>query len=69
MDLASLFFFFIKAMKRNSIFVSHKNKGVIKYVFCRKWAVRNPAGTRLDSSGLVKRNFTYAINQSSICKL
>ena len=26
-----------------------QNKGFIKYVFCRNWAVRNPAGTRLDS--------------------
>ena len=26
----------------------HHNKGFINYVFCRKWAVRNPAGTRLD---------------------
>ena len=25
-------------------------KGFINYVFCRNWAVRNPAGTRLDSS-------------------
>ena len=28
----------------------HQNKGFINYVFCRNWAVRNPAGTRLDSS-------------------
>ena len=33
---------------------SHHNKGFINYVFCRNWAVRNPAGTRLDSS-LVKK--------------
>ena len=29
---------------------SHHKKGFINYVFCRNWAVRNPAGTRLDSS-------------------
>ena len=29
---------------------SHHNKGFINYTFCRYWAVRNPAGTRLDSS-------------------
>ena len=29
--------------------VTHHNKGFINYVFCRNWAVRNPAGTRLDS--------------------
>ena len=29
---------------------SHQNTGFINYVFCRNWAVRNPAGTRLDSS-------------------
>ena len=32
-----------------------KNKGFINNVFCRKWAVRNPAGTRLDSSRLVNK--------------
>ena len=29
---------------------SHHDKGFINYVFCRNLAVRNPAGTRLDSS-------------------
>ena len=29
---------------------SHHNKFFMNYVFFRKWAVRNPAGTRLDSS-------------------
>ena len=28
---------------------SYQNKGFINYVFSRNWAVRNPAGTRLDS--------------------
>ena len=32
-----------------------KKKGFINYVFCRNWAVRNPAGTRLDSSSLVNK--------------
>ena len=27
----------------------------INYIFCRNWAVRNPAGTRLDSSSLVNK--------------
>ena len=30
-----------------------KIKGFINYVFCRNWAVRNPAGTRLDSLALL----------------
>ena len=29
---------------------SYQNRGFINYVFCRNWAIRNPAGTRLDSS-------------------
>ena len=32
-----------------------ENKGFINYVFCRNCAVRNHAGTRLDSSSLVKK--------------
>ena len=32
-----------------------KNKGFINYVFCRNWAVRDPTGTRLDSSSLVNK--------------
>ena len=34
--------------KHKPIF-SHHNKGFINYSFCRNRAVRNPAGTRLDS--------------------
>ena len=33
----------------------HPNKGFINDVFCRNWAVRNPAGTRPDSSSLVNK--------------
>ena len=33
----------------------HQNKGFINYVFCRNWAVRNLAGTRLDSSLVTKQ--------------
>ena len=33
----------------------HYNKGFIYYVFCRNWAVRNPAVTRLDSSLVTKQ--------------
>ena len=36
-----------------------KKKGFINYVFCRNWAVRNPAGTRLDSSRLVNKQVVY----------
>ena len=36
----------------------HQNKGFINYVFCRNWAVRNPAATRLDSS-LVNKQVGY----------
>ena len=39
---------------------SHHNKGFINYVFCRNWAVRNPAGTRLDSS-LVNKQVEYSL--------
>ena len=42
-------------MKRNPFDFSHQNKGFIKYVSCRNWVVRNSAGTRLDSSSLVKK--------------
>ena len=50
MDLSSLFFFSIEAMK-----FSHQNKCFINYVSCRKWAVRNPDGTRQDSSSRVNK--------------
>ena len=33
----------------------HQNKGFINYFFCRNLAVRNPAGTRLDSSLAIKQ--------------
>ena len=33
----------------------HQNKGFINYVFCRNRAVRNPAGTRLESSLVTKQ--------------
>ena len=44
-----------KTVKTSTIKISPKNKGFINYVFCRNWAVRNPAGTRLDSSSLVNK--------------
>ena len=37
-----------KAVKSKITKFPHQNKGFISYVFCRNWAVRNPAGTRLD---------------------
>ena len=39
-----------------------KNKGFINYVFCRNWAVRNPAGTRLDSSSLVNKQVGHILH-------
>ena len=44
-----------KAVKEAPANFPHKNKGFIKYVFCINWVVRNPAGTRLDSSSLVNK--------------
>ena len=44
-----------KAVKTSTIQFSPKNKGFINYVFCKNWAVRNPAGTRVDSSSLVNK--------------
>ena len=44
-----------KAVKEAPANFLQKNKGFITYVFCRKWAVRNPAGTRLDSSLVTKQ--------------
>ena len=44
-----------KAVKEAPANFPQKNKGFISYVFCRNWAVRNPAGTRLDSSSLVNK--------------
>ena len=38
-----------------------KNKGFINYVSCRNWAVRNPAGTRLDSSSLVNKQVAHSM--------
>ena len=32
-----------------------QKKNFINYAFCRNWAVRNPAGARLDSSSLVNK--------------
>ena len=39
-----------KAVKEAPANFPQINKVFINYVFCRNWAVRNPAGTRLDSS-------------------
>ena len=45
----------LKQRRENPPYFSHTNKGFINYIFCRNWAVRNPAGTRLDSSSLVNK--------------
>ena len=47
-----------KAVKRSTSQFSPKNKSFINYVFCRNWAVRNSAGTRLDSFILVNKHVT-----------
>ena len=41
--------FLIRASNPYKPQFSHHNKGFINFVFCRNWAVRNPAGTMLDS--------------------
>ena len=38
-----------KKCRENPPYFYHHNKGFINQVFCRNWAVRNPAGTRPDS--------------------
>ena len=43
-----------KAVKRSTTKFPQK-KGFINYILCRNWAVRNHAGTRLDSSSLVNK--------------
>ena len=45
MDLSPLSFSPLKQCRATSPLFSHQNKGFINYVFCRKWAVTNPAGT------------------------
>ena len=45
-----------KAVKEEpAIFPQKKHKGFLNYVFRRNWAVRKPAGIRLDSSSLVNK--------------
>ena len=57
----------MKAMQRNAPKFSHHNKGFINYVFCRNWDVRNPAGTRLDSS-LVNKQVAASQNKTKIIR-
>ena len=61
MDLSSLFFFSIEAMKRNSFLVLPSKQRLHKLRFCRNWAVRNPAGTRLDSARLVNKQVGWVV--------
>ena len=37
----------MQSMQRKTHQFSYHIKGFLDYVFCRKWAVRNPAETRL----------------------
>ena len=55
-----------KAVKRSTNQFPPKTKGFINYVFCRNWAVRNPAGTRLDSSSLVNKQVVCTNSEYSI---
>ena len=65
MDLSSLLFFSIESMKRNSILVLLLKQRLHKLrFFCRKLAVRNPAGTMLDSSSLVNKQVEFNLNKS-----
>jgi hypothetical protein len=38
-----------KAVNRSTTQIPQSKQGFLNYVFCKNWAVRNPAGTRLDS--------------------
>ena len=58
-----LFFSSDKQCRETLSEFSHHNKGFINYVFCRNWAVRNPAGTRLDSS-LVNKQVVHSLSQT-----
>ena len=49
MDLSPLSFSPLRQCRETSPQFSYQNKVFINYVFGRNWAVRNPAGTRLDS--------------------
>ena len=42
-----------KVVKSTNTKFPQQKKGFMNYLFCRNWAVRNPSGTRLDSSSLV----------------
>ena len=41
-------FHFLHSSNGEKPFFNH-NKGFLNYAFCRDWAVRNPAGTRIAS--------------------
>ena len=69
MDISSIFFFsIVETKKRESTLVLSlkKKKDFINRVFCRNWTVRNPAGTRLDSS-LVNKQVGWRVNILSKC--
>ena len=59
---------FRKVVKRSTTQIPPKNIGFINHVFCRNWAVRNPALTRLDSSSLVNEQVAI-IAPSRTCLL
>ena len=48
-----------KVVREAPVNFPQKKKVLINYVFCRNWAVRNPAVTRLDSSSLVKKQVDW----------
>ena len=69
MDMSPFFFSPMKAMQRIATSVLHHNNGFINHVFCRNWAVRNPAGTRLDSSSLVNKQVEEEEGSGTECVL
>ena len=56
-----LLFFLQESSKNKYRPISPKNQGFINYAFCRNWAVRNPAGNRLDSYSLVNKQVALSL--------
>ena len=54
-----------KTVKEAPANLPQKIKCFINYVICRNWAVRSPAGTRLDSSSLVNKQVAQPLPLST----
>ena len=50
-----------KVVKEAPANFPEENKGFINNIFCRNWAVRNPSGTRLNSSSLVNKQVDLSL--------